>query len=195
MNFRISGLSPEPFRHLFGLSEEELAQKGVKRYVADKKPGFPDRIAMRDVDLGERVLLLNHVCQPADTPYRATHAIFIGEGSRGPLRPRRGNPRSLKGPLAVAAGLQFPAYDDRRRCRRRQGGRARHPPPARQSLGCVHPCAQCKARLLFLSHRARLERAAFRCKQQSPSPRARGEGTPRVDLIAARSSGLAWRRS
>jgi hypothetical protein len=84
MNFRISGLSPEPFRHLFGLSEEELAQKGVKRYVADKKPGFPDRIAMRDVDLGERVLLLNHVCQPADTPYRATHAIFIGEGSEVP---------------------------------------------------------------------------------------------------------------
>ncbi len=84
MDFRISGLSPEPFRHLFGLSEEELARKGVKRYVADKKPGFPDRIAMRDVDLGERVLLLNHVCQPADTPYRATHAIFIGEGSEVP---------------------------------------------------------------------------------------------------------------
>jgi len=81
MNFRISGLSPEPFRHLFGLSEEELAAKGVKRYVADKNPGFPDRIAMRDVELGERVLLLNHVCQPGDTPYRATHAIFVGEGS------------------------------------------------------------------------------------------------------------------
>jgi hypothetical protein len=81
MNFRISGLSPEPFRHLFGLSNEELARSGVKRYIVDKKPGFPDRIAMRDVDLGEPVLLLNHVCQPAATPYRATHAIFIGEGS------------------------------------------------------------------------------------------------------------------
>ncbi len=81
MTFRITGLSPEPFRHLFGLSEEELSRKGVKRYVADKKPGFPDRIAMRDVDPGERVLLLNHLCQPADTPYRAAHAIFIGEGS------------------------------------------------------------------------------------------------------------------
>ena len=81
MSFRISGLSPEPFHHLFGLSEEELAGKGVKRYVVDKKPGFPDRIAMRDLDVGERVLLLNHICQPADTPYRATHAIFIGEGS------------------------------------------------------------------------------------------------------------------
>jgi hypothetical protein len=30
---------------------------------------------------GESVLLLNHVCQPAETPYRATHAIFVREGA------------------------------------------------------------------------------------------------------------------
>ena len=79
MNFRISGLSPEPFRHLYGASDEELALRAVIRYVADKKPGFPDRIGMRDVEIGERVLLLNHVCQPANTPYRASHAIFVHE--------------------------------------------------------------------------------------------------------------------
>jgi len=83
MGFRISGLSPEPFRHLYGLSNEELEREGVKRYVADKRPGFPDRIEMRDADIGQRLLLLNHVCQPADTPYRATHAIFIREGAEG----------------------------------------------------------------------------------------------------------------
>jgi hypothetical protein len=27
------------------------------------------------------VLLLNHLCQPAETPYRATHAIFVREGA------------------------------------------------------------------------------------------------------------------
>ena len=81
MNFRISGLSPEPFRHLYGLSDEALSVQGVKRYVADKRPGFPDRVGMRDVEIGERVLLLNHVCQPANTPYRATHAIFVQEGA------------------------------------------------------------------------------------------------------------------
>jgi Protein of unknown function (DUF1203) len=81
MGFRISGLSPEPFRRLYGLSNEELEREGVKRYVADKRPGFPDRIEMRDADIGQRLLLLNHVCQPADTPYRATHAIFIREGA------------------------------------------------------------------------------------------------------------------
>jgi hypothetical protein len=81
MNFQVTGLSPEPFRHLYGLNEQELALRGVKRYVADKKPGFPDRIEMRDAEIGERLLLLNHVCQPADTPYRATHAIFVMEGA------------------------------------------------------------------------------------------------------------------
>jgi hypothetical protein len=81
MNFRIFGLSPDPFRQLYGLSDEDLGRQGVIRYVADKSPGFPDRIGMRDVEIGERVLLLNHVCQPASTPYRTAHAIFVHEGA------------------------------------------------------------------------------------------------------------------
>jgi hypothetical protein len=81
MHFRISGLSAEPFRPLYGLSDQELRRRGVQRHVADCKPGFPDRIEMRDADIGQQLLLLNHVCQPADTPYRATHAIFVREGA------------------------------------------------------------------------------------------------------------------
>ena len=81
MTYRISGLSAEPFRPLYGLSDQELAAKGVRRYVADQKSGFPDRIEMRDARPGETLLLLNHVCQPADTPYRASHAIFVIEGA------------------------------------------------------------------------------------------------------------------
>ena len=82
MTFRITGLSPEPFQHLYGLSEEELARHGVKRYVVDEKPGFPDRIEMKDAEPGQTMLLINHVCQPADTPYHARHAIFVREGAR-----------------------------------------------------------------------------------------------------------------
>lgn len=81
MSFRITGLSPEPFRHLFGLSETELAAIGARRYVADAKPGFPDRIEMRDAEPGESLLLLNYAHQPANTPYRASHAIFVREGA------------------------------------------------------------------------------------------------------------------
>ena len=82
MNFRILGLSPEPFRHLYGLNEEALAKAGALRYIANENPGFPDRIGMRDAEIGESVLLVNHVCQPADTPYRASHAIFVREGAQ-----------------------------------------------------------------------------------------------------------------
>jgi Protein of unknown function (DUF1203) len=81
MSFRITGLSPNPFRHLFGLSDEELAKHGARRYVADTKPGFPDRIEMRDAELGETLILLNYVHQPAANPYHASHAIFVREGA------------------------------------------------------------------------------------------------------------------
>jgi hypothetical protein len=81
MSFRVTGLAPEPFRSLYGLSDEDLARRGVKRYVAHESPAFPDRVTMRDAEIGETLLLLNHVCQPADTPYRASHAIFVLEGA------------------------------------------------------------------------------------------------------------------
>ena len=81
MSFRIIGLSPEPFRPFCGLSDDLLAANGVECCVADKKPGFPDRVEVRDVELGETLLLLNYTHRPADTPYRASHAIFIPEGA------------------------------------------------------------------------------------------------------------------
>jgi Protein of unknown function (DUF1203) len=81
MSFRITGLDPAPFRRLYGLPVEELARLGVKRSVADAKPGFPDRIELRDAEPGESLLLLNYVHQPADTPYKASHAIFVREGA------------------------------------------------------------------------------------------------------------------
>jgi uncharacterized protein DUF1203 len=81
MAFRISGLSAAPFRALYGLTDEALAHSSVKRYVADACPGYPDRIEMRDARIGQSVLLLNHVCQPAETPFKASHAIYVREGA------------------------------------------------------------------------------------------------------------------
>lgn len=81
MPFRITGLPAEQFGHLFGLSDEALARHGARRVVAEAKPGFPDRIELRDADPGDSLLLLNYVHQPADNPYRASHAIFVREGA------------------------------------------------------------------------------------------------------------------
>ncbi len=81
MSFRITGLDPAPFRNLFGLSDEKLGRLNVKRCVADRKPGYPDRVELRDAEPGETLLLLNYVHHPVDTPYRASHAIFVREGA------------------------------------------------------------------------------------------------------------------
>lgn len=79
MSFRIIGLDHAPFRHLFGLSDDALATHGARRYIVDSVPGFPDRVTLTDLPPGSTALLVNHTHQPADTPYRASHAIFIGE--------------------------------------------------------------------------------------------------------------------
>jgi Protein of unknown function (DUF1203) len=81
MTFRITGLDAAPFQHLYGLSDDDLAQAGAKRYLVDESPGFPDRIEMRDAAVGETMLLVNYVHQPAKTPYFASHAIFVREGA------------------------------------------------------------------------------------------------------------------
>lgn len=81
MSFRVSGLSPEPFRHLYGLSDQELLAQGAYRYKVDTNPGFPDRIELRDLDPGETSFLVNYIHQDAATPYRASHAIFVREGA------------------------------------------------------------------------------------------------------------------
>jgi len=82
MSFRITGLEPALFQHLYGLSDEALARHGARRVLVDQSPGVPDRIELRDVAPGESAILLNHGHQPADTPYRASHAIFIREGAK-----------------------------------------------------------------------------------------------------------------
>lgn len=82
MSFRITGLQPQAFAHLFGLSDAELAAHGAVRHVGE---GLPDRIELRDTRAGESALLVNHEHQPADTPYRSRHAIYVREGASEPF--------------------------------------------------------------------------------------------------------------
>jgi hypothetical protein len=80
MTYRITGIDPAPYRHLFGRSDEELAAEGVVRMTVSD-PTFPCRVSLTDRAVGESVLLINHVSHDAANPYRATHAIFVAEGA------------------------------------------------------------------------------------------------------------------
>jgi hypothetical protein len=77
----MTGLDPSRFAHLFGKSDEELAALGARRYVVDRKPGYPERIEMRDLEVGETALLVNFTHLDADSPYRASHAVWVREGA------------------------------------------------------------------------------------------------------------------
>ncbi len=79
MPFQISALPAERFRHLFGADEQKLAAHGAARMIVDSHPGFPCRISLEDVSMGETVLLLNYEHQAAKSPYRSRHAIFVRE--------------------------------------------------------------------------------------------------------------------
>jgi hypothetical protein len=79
MSYVVSGLPLEEFRPLFGLSDAALAQRHIVRMTVDTPIGFPCRVTLEDAQPGETVLLLNYEHQPADSPYRSRHAIFVNE--------------------------------------------------------------------------------------------------------------------
>jgi hypothetical protein len=58
VSFRITGLSPEPFRPLFDLSDEALHRLGAQRVFADE-PRLPCRVSIAHAALGEEMLLVN----------------------------------------------------------------------------------------------------------------------------------------
>jgi hypothetical protein len=86
MTYRITGIDPAPYRHLYGLSDEELANRGAVRMIVNEKPSFPCRVSLTDRDLGESMLLVNHVSHDVANPYRASHAIFVTEGAEVPAQ-------------------------------------------------------------------------------------------------------------
>jgi len=81
MSYLVRGLDPAPYRPLFALNDDELAERGIVRMTVNS-PGFPCRISLQDRPLGEEVLLLNHVSHDVANPYRAAHAIFVGEAEQ-----------------------------------------------------------------------------------------------------------------
>ncbi len=81
MSYTIAGLPLDLFAPLFGLSDDDLARRGISHAIVDAKPGFPCRITLEDAEPGERVYLLNFEHQPARTPYRSSHAIFVREAA------------------------------------------------------------------------------------------------------------------
>ena len=106
MPFRFRGLSAEPFAPLRALDDAELAARGMRRMIADEKPGFPCRVSLEDAEPGERLILLPFEHQPAHSPYRAAGPIFVRETARKTYDQSGELPPVLRGRL-----LSVRAYD------------------------------------------------------------------------------------
>jgi hypothetical protein len=80
MHFRIQGLPANTFAHLFALSDQELAQHGAVRQIADAER--PCRVSLTDSRPGDELILVNYEHHPVASPYRMRFAIFVREGEK-----------------------------------------------------------------------------------------------------------------
>ena len=81
-SFQLVGISHERFEPLFLLSDEALKEHGAVRRVANESPGSPCRVSLQDASVGEELLLLPYLHQPAASPYRASGPIFVRRGAK-----------------------------------------------------------------------------------------------------------------
>ncbi|HEY7172416.1 MAG TPA: DUF1203 domain-containing protein [Vicinamibacterales bacterium] len=104
--FQISALPRRDFDEWLALDDQQLAARGARRCMADRKPGFPCRVSLADAEPGERVILLPFCHQPADSPYKAFGPIFVRETAATAVVPPGTVPDLLRSRL-----LSVRAYD------------------------------------------------------------------------------------
>ena len=77
MPFLIHALAPDRFQSLFSMSDDELQQHQARRVAVEANPGTPCRVSLQDAEVGEEVVLVHYEHQPADSPFRSSHAIYV----------------------------------------------------------------------------------------------------------------------
>jgi hypothetical protein len=107
MSFVVTGLPIEPFKPFFALSDAALAERRIVRRKVDAPQGFPCRVTLEDARPGETVLLMNYEHQSADTPFRASHAIYVREGEH----PTRRDVDAIPPAMAVRPHISLRAFD------------------------------------------------------------------------------------
>jgi hypothetical protein len=81
MAFQIHALPAGDYQKYFSMTAEELDAHNAQVHDVTAKPDAPCRVRLADADIGERVVLVNYEHQPANSPYRSAHAIFVAEGA------------------------------------------------------------------------------------------------------------------
>jgi len=82
MPFQIHALPKDKFEHLFEMSDNDLKEAGALRVTANNKPGYPCRVSLEDAEIGEEVILANHTHLSENSPYKASHAIYVRRSAK-----------------------------------------------------------------------------------------------------------------
>ena len=77
MSFQVHALNESDFSEYPKLSENELNSRNAMKVVVDECPGFTCRVTLKDVEVGETVLLVNYQHMQHESPYQSTHAIYV----------------------------------------------------------------------------------------------------------------------
>jgi Protein of unknown function (DUF1203) len=99
MTFQIHALPYADFAPLFAADDKALHSTGIRRIVADAKPGFPCRVSLQDAEVGDELLLLNYQHLQGNTPYAASHAIYVSKNAL------QAQPAPDQVPTAIASRL------------------------------------------------------------------------------------------
>lgn len=81
MAFQIQALAPDQFAPQFALSDAALVQANARRIIVSEHPGTPCRVSLSDAEVGETVILTHFTHQPAASPFRSSHAIFVRQNA------------------------------------------------------------------------------------------------------------------
>ncbi len=79
--FQIHALPYDRFQHFFTMTPDELQQHRAIRQTVLKSPGYPCRVSLQDGAVGEQVILLHYTHQPAESPFHASHGLFVRENA------------------------------------------------------------------------------------------------------------------
>jgi len=104
MSFQIHALPESSFADYSDLSEEELKERNAKKVVVDEYPGYPCRVSLDEAKIGETALLVNYQHLPHDSPYQASHAVYVRMGAKSAQLAENEVPESVLSRLIAVRG-------------------------------------------------------------------------------------------
>ncbi|MGZ5267977.1 MAG: DUF1203 domain-containing protein, partial [Caldimonas sp.] len=107
-SFQLAGIDGSPFEPLFEMSDSQLREIGALRVTAAESPGYPCRVSLEDARVGDELLLLPYLHQPAASPYRASGPIYVRRGAT-----RRTLPPGQVPPYVTSRLISVRGYDAR----------------------------------------------------------------------------------